>query len=145
MAQQDVTSMTMNAPSIGTPEAGSSGANCSAMDVLAEASFLSPAATGSRTPCFGTNTTDEFSPGHNHVASPTQSVDPTEADISTPPRSDASRDNNVTVTGVDLLDTQDTTANSNGVVGRGCACSSTFSKTKHAFSCDTSVAANIAQ
>jgi len=49
--------------------------------------------------------------------SPTRSVDPSEINLGSPPRLNPSGNNNVTVTDMDLLDTQDTTASSNSVVG----------------------------
>jgi len=117
MVQQDVTSMTVNTPSISTPVGGNSGNNamqeCAVMD--SDASFLSE--LGSQTPQFGTNTTNEFSPVRNQVMSPTQSVDPSEINLGSPPRLNPSGNNNVTVTGMDLLDTQDATTSSNSVVG----------------------------
>jgi len=117
MIQQDVTSMTVNTPSISTPDGSNSGTNAmqehGVMDP--DASFLSE--LGSRAPQFGTNTTNEFSPIRNQVTSPTQSVDPSEINLGTPPRLDPSGNNSVTVTGMDLLDTQGATASSNSVVG----------------------------
>ena len=72
MMQQDVTSMTVNTPSISTPDGGNSGNNATqeygVMD--SDASFLSE--LGSQTPQFGTNTTNEFSPVRSQDLSPTQ-------------------------------------------------------------------------
>jgi len=71
MTQQDVTSMTVNTPSVSTPDGGISGTNatqeCGAMDP--DALFLSE--LGSRAPQFGTNTANEFSPICNQDTSPT--------------------------------------------------------------------------
>jgi len=80
-----------------------------------DASFLSE--LRSRTPQFGTNTTNEFFPVRSQDLSSTQSVDPSEINLGSPPRLNTSGNNNVTVTGMDLLDTQDVTASSNSVVG----------------------------
>jgi len=117
MMQQDVTSMTVNTPSISTPDGGNSGNNATqehgAMDP--DASFLSE--LGAQTPQFGTNTTNEFSPIRSQDLSPTQSIDPSEINLGSPPRLNSSGNNNVTVTGMDLLDSQDVTASSNSVVG----------------------------
>jgi len=64
MIQQDVTSMTVNTPSISTPDGGNLGNNTvreyGVTDM--DASFLSE--LGSRTPQFETNSTNEFSPVH---------------------------------------------------------------------------------
>jgi len=117
MVQQDITSMTVNTPSISTPDGGISGNNATqeygVMDP--DASFLSE--LGSRTPQFGGNTTNEFSPVRSQDLSPTQSVDPSEINVGSPPRLNSSGNNNVTVTGMDPLDTQDATASSDSVVG----------------------------
>jgi len=72
---------------------------------------------GSRTPRFGTYTTNELSPIHNQVASPTRSIVLPETNPSTLPRLDTSGNNEVTVTGMDLLDAQGVTASSTSVVG----------------------------
>jgi len=102
--QQDVTSMTVNTPSISTPDGSNSGNNttqeCGAMDP--DASFLLE--LGAQTPQFGTNTTNEFSPVRSQDLSPTQSIDPSEINLGSPPRLNSSGNNNVTVTGMDLLD-----------------------------------------
>jgi len=117
MTQQDVTSMTVNTPSISTPDGGNSGNNTTqeygVMDP--DASFLSE--LGSRTPQFGTSTMNEFSPVRSQDLSPTQSVDPSEINLGSPPRLNPSGNNNVTVTGMDLLDTQDASASNDSVVG----------------------------
>jgi len=115
--QQDVTSMTVNTPSIDTPDGGNSGNNtaqeCGAMDP--NASFLSE--FGSQTPQFGTNTANEFSPIRSQDLHPAQSMDPSEINPSSPPRLDSSGNNNVTVTGMDLLDTQSVAASNDSAVG----------------------------
>jgi len=117
MIQQDVASMTVNTPSISTPDGGNSGNNTTqeygVMDP--DDSFLSE--LGSRTPQFGTNTTNEFSPVRDQVTSPTRSVDPSEINLGSPPRLNPSGNNSVTVTGMDLLDAQDATASGNSAVG----------------------------
>jgi len=117
MIQQDVTSMTVNTSSISTPDGGNSGNNATqeygVMDP--DASFLLE--LGSRTPQFGTNTRNEFSPVHSQDLSPTQSVDPSEINLGSPPRLNPSGNNNVTLTGMDLLDTQNVTASNDSVVG----------------------------
>jgi len=115
--QQDVASMTVNTPSISTPDGGNSGNNTTqeygVMDL--DALFLSE--SGSRTPQFGTNSMNEFSPVHGQDLLPTQSVDPSEINVGSPPRLNLSGNNGVTVTGMDLLDAQDASASNDGVVG----------------------------
>jgi len=117
MMQQDVASMTVNTPSISTPDGGNSGNNaareCGVTDM--DASFLSK--LGSRTPQFETNSTNEFSPVHGQNLSPAQSDDLSEVNLSSPPRLNPSGNNSVTVTGMDLLDAQDASANNDSVVG----------------------------
>jgi len=119
MIQQDVTSMTVNTPSISTPDGGNLGNNtaqeCGVMDILRGESFLSE--LGSRTPQFETNSANEFSPVHDQNLSPTQSADLSEVNLSSPPRLNPSGNNSVTVTGMDLLDAQDASANNDSVVG----------------------------
>ena len=85
------------------------------MEILRDASFLSE--LGSRTPQFETNSTNEFSPVHDQNSSPTQSADLSKVNLSSPPRLNPSGNNSVTVTGMDLLDTQDVSANNDSVVG----------------------------
>jgi len=85
------------------------------MEILRDASFLSE--LGSRTPQFETNSTNEFSPVHDQHSSPTQSADLSKVNLSSPPRLNPSGNNSVTVTGMDLLDTQDVSANNDSVVG----------------------------
>jgi len=116
MVQQGDASTIVNAPSTSVPDGSNSGTNatqeCGLMDP--DASLLSE--LGSRTPCFGTYTTNELSPIHNQVTSPTQSIAPPETNHSTLPRLDTSGNNEVTVTGMDLLDAQGVTASSTSVV-----------------------------
>jgi len=117
--QQDVTSMTVNAPSINTPDGGNSGNNAaqehSAMDVLRDASFLSE--LGSRTSQFEMNSMNGFSPIQGQNLSPTQSADPSEVNLGSPPRLSPSGNDSVTVTGMDLLDAQDALANNDSAAG----------------------------
>jgi len=90
------------------------------MDVLREASFLSEfgglasqASQASQVPQNyddGTNAGFEFSPIGNQVASPSGSDVASGIDLNTPPRQNSPRDS-VAVTGMDLLDTPNTTAN----------------------------------
>jgi len=122
--------MTVNTPIINTPDGSNSGNNAGqehgAMDVLRDASFLSdfgvlasqaaPAPQISQNSCTGTNTMLEFSPIGNQVASPVGSDVASGINLNTPPRQNSPRDN-VAVTGMDLLDTLNTTANNDGVVG----------------------------
>jgi len=119
MIQQDVTSMTVNTPSISTRDGGNSGNNTAreygVMDVLRDASFLLE--LGSQTPQFEMNSTNEFSPVHDQNLSPTQSADLSKVNLSSPPRLNPSGNNSVTVTGMDLLDAQDASANNDSVVG----------------------------
>jgi len=132
--QQDVTSMTVNTPSSNTPDGSNSGNNAGqeygAIDVLRDAPFLSD--LGSRTSQVEMNTMDGFSPiqGQNlspsqdgfspvqgQNLSPSQSASPSDVNLSSPPRSSPSGNDNITMTGMDLLDTQDASANNNSVVG----------------------------
>jgi len=119
MIQQDVTSMTVNTPSISTPDGGNSGNNAAqeydVMDVLRDASFLSE--LGSRTSQVEMNSMNGFSPVQGQNLSPSQSADPSEVNLSSPPRLSLSGNNSITVTGMDLLDTQDASANNDSVVG----------------------------
>jgi len=119
----DTASMTVNTPSVNTPDGSNSGNNAEqgydAMDVLREASFLSDfdalasqASQASQIPQnydAGTNAGFEFSPIGNQVASPSRSDVASGIDLNTPPRQDSPRDS-VAVTGMDLLDTPNTTA-----------------------------------
>jgi len=128
--QQDTTSMTVNTPSINTPDGSNSGNNAGqeygAMDVLRDASFLSDfgapasqasqASQTSQNSCAGMNAVHEFSPIGNQVASPVGSDVASGINLNTPPRQNSPRDN-VAVTGMDLLDTPNTTASNDGVVG----------------------------
>jgi len=128
--QQDTTSMTVNTPSINTPDGSNSGNNagqeCSAIDVLRDASFLSDfgalasqasqASQTSQNSRAGMNTVNEFSPIGNQVASPVGSDVASGINLNAPPRQNSPRDN-VAVTGMDLLDTPNTTASNDGVVG----------------------------
>jgi len=138
--QQDVTSMTVNTPSISTPDGSNPGNNAGqeygAIDVLRDASFLSE--LGSRTAQFKMDTMNGFSPvqgppsqsgfspvqgppsqsGFSPVQGPpSQSASPSGVNLSSPPRLSPSRNDSMTVTGADLLDTQSASANNNSVVG----------------------------
>jgi len=117
--QQDVTSMTVNTPSISTPDGGHSGNNAGqeygAIDVLRDASFLSD--LGSRTSQVKMNSMNGFSPVQGQNLSPSQSANPSEVSLSSPPRLSPSGNDSMTVTGMDLLDTQDVSANNDSVVG----------------------------
>jgi len=117
--QQDVTSMTVNTPSISTPDGSNSGNNAGqeydVMDVLRDASFLSE--LGSRTSQVGMNSMNGFSHVQGQNLSPSQSANPSEVNLSSPPRLSPSGNDSVTVTGMDLLDTQDASANNDSVVG----------------------------
>jgi len=117
MIQQDLTSMTVNTPSINAPDGGNSGNNTAREYGVTDldASFLSE--LGSPTPQFEMNSTNEFSPVHGQNLSPTQSADLSEVNLSSPPRLNPSENNSVTVTGMDLLDAQDASANNDSVVG----------------------------
>jgi len=108
MIQQDVTSMTVNTPSINTPDGGTLGNNDAqeygVMDVLRDASFLSD--LESRTAQSEMNSTIGFSPVLDQNSSPAQSAGQSEVNLSSPPRLNPSGNNNVSVTGVDLFDAQ---------------------------------------
>ena len=111
--------MTVNAPSVSTPDGSISGNNAGqehgAMDVLRDASFLSD--LGSRTSQAEMHSMNGFSPVQVQNSLPSQSADPSEVDLSSPPRLSPSGNDSVTVTGMDLLDTQDASANNDSVVG----------------------------
>jgi len=113
--QQDVTSMTVNTPSISTPDGSNLGNNAGQEYVLRDASFLLD--LGSRTSQFEMNTMNWFSPVQGQDLSPSQSASPSDVNLSSPPRSSPSGDDSMTVTGMDLLDTQDALANNNSVLG----------------------------
>jgi len=119
MIQQDVTSMTVNTPSINTPDGGTSGNNDAqeygVMDVLRDASFLSD--LESQTTQSEMNSTIGFSPVLNQNPSPTQGAGQSDVNLSSPPRLNPSGNNDVPVTGVDLFDAQNTSGNNDGVVG----------------------------
>jgi len=85
------------------------------LDFGARASQASQASRASQASQVGANTTHEFSPIGDQVASPAGNVIASGINLSTPPRLDLSRDN-VTVTSIDLLDTPNTTASSDSVV-----------------------------
>jgi len=132
--QQDVTSMTVNTPSVDTPDGSNlgndAGQECDTIDVLPDASFLSD--LGSHTSQVEMNTVDGFSPvqGQNLSSSQdgfspvqgqnlssSQSDSPSDVNLSSPPRSSPSGNNNMTTTGMDLLDAQDASANNNSAAG----------------------------
>ena len=126
----NATSMTVNTPSINTPDGSNSGNNAGqeygAMDVLRDASFLSDfgalasqasqASQTSQNSRAGTNAVHEFSPIGNQVASPIGNDVASGINLNTPPRQNSPRDN-VAVSGMDLLDTPNTTTSNDGVVG----------------------------
>jgi len=85
---------------------------CGVLDL--DASFLS--GFGARASQAKANTAIEFSPIGNQVASPVQSVDASGINLGAPPRLNSSRDN-MTVTGMDLSDAQNTTTSSDSVAG----------------------------
>jgi len=60
---------------------------------------------------------DGFSPVQGQNLSPSQSASPSDVNLSSPPRSSPSGNDNITMTGMDLLNTQDASANNNSVVG----------------------------
>jgi len=123
----DATSMTVNTPSINTPDGSNSGNNdgqeYGAVDVLRDALFLSDfgalasqVSQASQNPRAGTNVMLEFSPIGNQVASPTGSDVVSGINLNAPPRQNSPRDN-VAVTGMDLLDTPNATASNDSVAG----------------------------
>jgi len=126
----DATSMTVNTPSINTPDGSNSrnsaGQEYGAIEVLRDASLLSDfgalasqasqVSQTSQNPRNGTNAVLEFSPIGNQVASPVGSDVASGINLNTPPRQNSPRDN-VAVTGMDLLDTPNTTASNDDVVG----------------------------
>jgi len=131
MVKQGNASTIVNVQSTSVPNGGNSGNNTTqeygVMDL--DASMLSE--LGSRAPRFGSYTPNDLSPIHNQVASPTQSIVspenqvvsptrsivPPETNPSTPPRLDTSGNNEVMVTGMNLLDAQGVTASDTSVVG----------------------------
>jgi len=60
---------------------------------------------------------DRFSPVQGQNLSPSQGASPSDVNLSSPPRSSPSGNVNITMTSMDLLDTQDASANNNSVVG----------------------------
>jgi len=123
----DATSMTVNTPSVNTPDGSNSGNTAEqgygAVDVLREASFLSDfgalasqASQVSQNSHAETNTILEFSPIGNQVASPGRSDVASGINLNALPRQNSPRDN-VAVTGMDLLDTPNATASNDGVTG----------------------------
>jgi len=60
---------------------------------------------------------DGFSPIQGQNLSPSQGASPSDVNLSSPPRSSPSGNDNITMTGMDLLDNQDASANNNSVVG----------------------------
>jgi len=128
--QQDTTSMTVNTPSINTPDGSNSGNNAGqeygAIDVLRDASFLSDfgalasqASQASQTfqnSHDGANAVHEFSPIGNQVASPIGNDVASGINLSTPPRQNSSK-GNVAVTSMDLLGASNTTTSHGSVVG----------------------------
>jgi len=106
-----------SAPSASVPDSGNLGVNATqehgVMDP--DASMLSE--LGSRAPRFGSCTANDLSPIHNQATSRAQSIAPPEIDPSTPPRLEASGDDEVLATGMDLLDAQGAAANDASVVG----------------------------
>jgi len=117
MVQQDDASTTVNAQSSSVPDGGNSGNNAmqeyGVMDP--DASMLSE--LGLRAPRFRSYTANEFSPIHNQVMSPTRSIVLSEANPSSPPRLNTSGNNEVMVTGMNLLDAQGAMDGGASVVG----------------------------
>jgi len=156
--------MTVNTPSISTPDGNNSGNNTEqeydAIDVLRDASFLSDLESRSSqveantmggfspvqdqdlsplqnefspiqsqnlypsqdgfSPVQSQNSSpsqDGFSPVQGQNLSPSQGASPSDVNLSSPPRSSPSGNDNITMTSMDLLDTQDALANNNSVVG----------------------------
>ena len=118
----DATSMTVNTPSINTPDGSNSGNNTGrrydALDVLREASFISEFGELASQDSIsqiprddGTNTGFEFSPIGNQIASPSGSNAASGIDNVTPRRQNSPRDN-MAGTELDLLDIPNTTASS---------------------------------
>jgi len=114
--QQDTASMTVNAPSVNTPDGSNSKNNAAQEHGVMDSDALFLSDFGARASQVGANTANEFSPIGNQLASPTRSIDASGIDLGTPSRQDSTGDN-VTVTGMDLLDTRNTTAGSDGIVG----------------------------
>jgi len=117
MVQQGDASTIVNAQSTSVPDGGNSGNNTTQEYGVMDPDALLLSELGSRAPHFGSYTANDLSPIHNQVASPTQSIVPPETNPSTPPRLDTSGNNEVTVTGMNLLDAQGVTASSTSVVG----------------------------
>jgi len=117
--QQGDASTIANAPSESTPDINNLGTNMTqeygVMDP--DASLLSE--LGSRAPCFGTNTMNQFSPIKSQVATPTQDATLPGVNPGTPPRLNTSSISGVTEVGMDQLDDQGATmiASSASVVG----------------------------
>jgi len=109
MVQQDDASTIVNAQSTGVPDGSNLGTNTMQEHGVMDPDALMLSELGSRAPRFGSYTVNEFSPVHNQVASPTQSIVPPEANPSSPPRLNTSGNNEVMVTGMNLLDAQSAT------------------------------------
>jgi len=129
--QHDTTSMTVNTPSVNTPDGGNSKHNAAQEHgaMASDASFLSDfgarasqasqvsrASAASQDSQVGMNAANEFSHVGNQVASPAGNSVASETNLGAPPRPDTSGDN-VTATGVDLLDTANTTTGNDSVTG----------------------------
>jgi len=117
MVQQDDASTIVNAQSTSVPD-GSNLVNNTTQEhgvMDPDTSMLSE--LGSRAPRFGSYTANEFSPIHNQVASPTRSIVPPETNPSSPPRLNTSGNNEVMVTGMNLLDAQGAPDSGTSVVG----------------------------
>jgi len=117
MAQQGNAPTIANTPSAGPLNSDDPGADTTQEHGVMDPDALLPSDLGSRTSCFGTNTTDQFSPIASQGATPTHSTTPPGLSPSMPPRPSTSGISGVTGVSVDLLDDQGTTASGPGVVG----------------------------
>jgi len=139
-----VNTPSINTPDGSNPR-NNAGQEYGAIDVLRDASFLSDlesrasqvemntmdgfspvqgqnlsSSQGGFSPVQGQNLSpsqDGFSSAQGQNLSPSQGASPSDINLSSPPRSSPSGNDNITMTGMDLLDTQDASANSNSVVG----------------------------
>jgi len=117
MVQQDDASTIVNAQSTSVPDGGNLGNNTTQEHSVMDPNSSMLSELGSRAPRFGSYTANEFSPIHNQVASPTRSIVPPETNPSTPPRLNTSGNNEVMITGMNLLDAQGVTDSGTSVVG----------------------------
>jgi len=117
MIQQGDASTIVNVQSTSVPDGGNTVTNTTQEHGVMDPDASMLLELGLRAPCFGSYTVNDLSPIHNQVASPTRSVVPPGPNPSTPPRLNTSGNNEVMVTGMNLLDAQGATDSGTSVVG----------------------------